>query len=155
MKTEKAIFGAGCFWHVQEKFDNLKGVVETEVGFMGGSLDNPSYKEVCSGNTGHIEVCLVKFNPNIISFGELLDAFWKMHNPTQLNRQGADVGEQYLSVIFYCSAEQKKESEKSLRKEQKRYKEKIVTRIASAKTFFRAEEYHQKYYQKNGSSCAI
>lgn len=150
MVKSKATFGAGCFWHVEEVFMKTKGVTETKVGFMGGAVKNPSYKEVSRGKTGHAEVCQVIYDPDKVSYNSLLKKFWKMHNPTQLNRQGLDVGKQYRSVIFYHNFEQKKKAIESKEKEQKKYKKEIVTEIVPAKAFYKAEEYHQKYYKKCG-----
>ena len=156
MNSERMVFGAGCFWAIEFAFSKLKGVIKTTVGFMGGNTSNPSYEQVCSDKTGHTEVVLVEFNPKKISFESLLTEFWKMHNPTQLNRQGPDIGVQYRSVIFYFNEKQKKAAEKSLKEHQKKFKEKIVTAIEPAKEFFEAEEYHQKYYEKNNfKSCHI
>lgn len=148
MKIEKATFGAGCFWHVQVAFKKVKGVMKTTVGFMGGTLHNPSYKNVCTGTTGHAEVCRVEFDPNKVSYKELLDVFWNIHDPTQLDRQGHDVGSQYRSVIFYHDASQKKEALKSKEKEQKKRDKEIMTLIVPAKKFYKAEEYHQDYLKK-------
>jgi peptide-methionine (S)-S-oxide reductase len=150
MKAEKATFGAGCFWGVEERFRKLKGVISTTVGYSGGDYPNPTYKNVCSGKTGHAEVVQVEFDPSIISYGELLDFFWKIHDPTSLNKQGWDVGNQYRSVIFYHTPEQKEKAEESKKRleDSGRFKKKIVTAIEPAKEFYRAEEYHQKYIQK-------
>ena len=147
---EEATFGAGCFWHVQDEFDKVKGVVDTAVGFAGGTVPEPSYERVCRGDTGHAEVVHIKFDPKKVSYDQLLDIFWKMHDPTQLNRQGPDTGEQYRSVIFYYNDEQKKAAERSRQKLEKsgKYKKPIATQIVPASKFFRAEEYHQKYLQK-------
>jgi peptide-methionine (S)-S-oxide reductase len=146
---EKACFGAGCFWHVEAEFRKVKGVIETAVGFVGGRLKNPSYRDVCSHETGHAEVCLVEFNPEEVSYSKLLDVFWRIHNPTQLNRQGPDIGDQYRSVILYYDDKQKKLALESKEKEQKKYKQAIVTQIVPASKFYRAEEYHQRYLEKN------
>lgn len=146
--SDKATFGAGCFWDVEETFRTTKGVVETAVGYSGGKAKNPTYEQVCSGTTGHAEVAQVKFNPKIISYEKLLDLFFKAHDPTQLNRQGPDVGEQYRSVIFYHSPAQKKVAEKVYEKYNKKYKGRVVTKIIKARTFYKAEEYHQKYVMK-------
>lgn len=156
MKTEKAVFGAGCFWHVEEEFRKVEGVVKTTVGYMGGSLKNPSYEDVCTGKTGHVEVCLIEFNPEIVSYEKLLKVFWKIHDPTLLNRQGPDIGTQYRSVVFYYNEDQKKMAEESKKKEQKKYNKKIVTQIEKAGEFYKAKEYHQKYLLKKGlKSCSI
>ena len=158
MKTEKATFGAGCFWGVEETFRKLKGVVSTAVGYAGGTKDNPSYEDVCTDETGHAEVVEVEFDPSQISYNQLLDIFWSNHNPTTLNRQGRDVGKQYRSVIFYHSPEQKAvaESSKDELEKSRRFNRPIVTQIELAPKFWRAEEYHQRYLEKRGQShCAI
>ncbi len=149
--TEKATFGAGCFWHVEEAFREIKGVLKTEAGYAGGKMKNPTYEDVCTDETGHAEVVQLKFDPKIVPYEKLLDVFWTIHDPTQKNRQGPDEGTQYRSVIFYHTQEQKKIAEKSLKEEQKHHKEKISTEITKANTFYRAEEYHQKYLMKKGS----
>lgn len=149
MKKEKAVFGAGCFWHVEASFRKIEGVINATVGYMGGTLENPSYKDVCSHRTGHAEVCLVEYDPEKVSYKELLEVFWRIHNPTQLNRQGLDIGDQYRSVIFYFNDKQKKEAMESMKEEQKRYKKPIVTRIVHVKVFYKAEEYHQQYFKKH------
>ncbi len=151
-----ATFAAGCFWHVEEAFRTLKGVTKTTVGYMGGKMKNPTYEQVCTDETGHAEVCQVEYDEKQISFKELLNAFWKCHNPTQKNRQGPDVGTQYRSAIFYHNEQQKKEAEQSLKEEQKKYEEKIATEIVKAGTFYSAEDYHQKYLMKRGlKTCGI
>ena len=159
MKTSKIIFGAGCFWQVEYEFQNIKGVTKTNVGYMGGDgkkYPNPTYEEVCSDKTGFVEVCEVEFNPEKISFEKLLKVFWNIHNPTQLNRQGPDYGSQYKSVIFYYTLEQEKLAKKSLGKEQKNHKNKIVTEIRKARKFYKAEDYHQDYLKKRGlKTCRI
>lgn len=162
MKTQKATFGAGCFWHVQKDFDEVKGVVKTTVGYMSSDEEkskkcpDPTYKEVCSDKTGYVEVCEVEYNPKRISFEELLKVFWEIHNPTQKNRQGWDIGSQYKSAIFYYTPKQKEIAEESLKSEQKNHEKEIVTEILPAKKFFKAEEYHQKYLEKKGlPSCRI
>ena len=149
-KLEKATFGAGCFWHVEEEFSKVNGVVSTSVGFMDGSLKNPSYKDVCRGDTGHAEVVHLEFDSNIIFYEKLLEIFWNMHDPTTLNRQGPDTGTQYRSVIFYHSDEQEKVAQLSKEKLEKlgKYKDKIVTEIVSASEFYKAESYHQRYFEK-------
>jgi peptide methionine sulfoxide reductase msrA/msrB len=158
VKTEKAVFAAGCFWGVEESFRTLKGVVSTKVGYTGGKLKRPTYEDVCTDKTGHAEAVEVTFDPQLISFPELLDVFWKIHDPTQKNRQGPDTGTQYRSVIFYLSPEQEKiarESKDKLEKSQKLKKE-IVTEIVPAQEFFDAEFYHQKYYKKRGlPGCSL
>lgn len=149
-KLEKATFGAGCFWHVEEAFSKVKGVVDTAVGFAGGTVPEPSYERVCRGDTGHAEVVHIKYDPKVITYQELLDVFWSIHDPTQLNRQGPDVGEQYRSIIFYYNEKQKSTALKSKEKLEKsgKYKKPIVTQIIPATKFFRAEEYHQRYFEK-------
>jgi len=158
MKTEKAIFGAGCFWGVEETFRNLEGVVSTTAGYAGGTKENPTYEDVCTDETGHAEVVEVEFDPSQVKYEDLLDIFWSNHNPTTLNRQGPDVGTQYRSVIFYHSPEQKAAAESSKEKIDKsgRFRRPVVTQIESVPTFWRAEEYHQRYLEKRGQShCAI
>ena len=149
-KTKIAIFGAGCFWGVEEAFRTTKGVVSTQVGYSGGSYEKPSYEDVCSGITGHTEVVKVEYNSDKISYKELLKVFWEIHNPTQINRQGPDIGSQYLSVIFYFDEAQKKDAQSSLKEEQKNHDRPIATKIEKAKEFYKAEEYHQKYVMKTG-----
>jgi peptide methionine sulfoxide reductase msrA/msrB len=153
-KTEKATFAAGCFWHVQEEFDRIEGVVKTTVGFTGGKTGNPTYDQVCHEETGHAEAILVEYDPEKTTYEKLLEAFWGLHDPTQLNRQGPDFGEQYRSAIFCHDEKQKKAAEQPLESEQKKRKGRIVTRIEMAEEFYPAEEYHQKYYEKKGS-CRI
>ena len=154
-KIEEAFFGAGCFWHIEKAFNGLPGV-ETETGFMGGDEKKfplPSYKQVCAGNTKHIEVVHLKFNPKKTSYKKLLELFWKIHDPTSKDRQGADIGSQYRSVIFYFTPEQKKLAEESKKELEKKIGKKIATEIRKKGKFFRAEEHHQKYYQKNKLFC--
>ena len=158
MQTEKATFGAGCFWGVEETFRNVKGVRSTSVGYAGGTQRNPSYQDVCTDKTGHAEVVEIQFDPSQVGYDELLDVFWSNHNPTTLNRQGPDVGIQYRSVIFYHSPEQQASANASKVKLEKsgRFNRPIVTQIEPASTFWRAEEYHQQYLQKRGQShCAV
>jgi len=156
---ETATFGAGCFWGIEEMYRVTSGVKETAVGYMGGKMPSPKYEDVCSDETGHAEVVQVKFNPKEISYENLLDLFWKNHNPTILNRQGPDIGTQYRSVVFYQSPEQKKIAEKSKEAQEKNGKwagRNIVTQIVPAETFWPAEDYHQKYLMKRGlDSCHI
>ena len=149
---QKATFGAGCFWHVEEDFRKIKGVISTAAGYCGGSMENPTYKDVCTDKTCHAEAVQVEFDPSEISYGELLDIFWKSHDPTALNRQGPDIGTQYRSVIFYHTKEQKKDAMESKEKLEKsgKYSRPIVTQIFSASKFYRAEEYHQRYLEKRG-----
>ena len=157
-RTELATFGAGCFWGVEEEFRKLHGVISTKVGYLGGNKDNPSYEEICSDETGHAEVVEVIFDCEKINYEQLLNLFWNIHNPTQLNRQGVDVGTQYRSAIFYHSEEQKEKaisSKNNLEKENK-YSRPIVTEISQVKTFWEAEDYHQQYLTKRGlTSCHI
>ena len=158
MAIGKATFGAGCFWGVEETFRKLKGVTSTAVGYAGGTKENPSYEDVCTDETGHAEVVQVEFDLAQISYDALLNVFWSNHNPTALNRQGPDVGTQYRSVIFYHSPEQKAAAEASKRKlgESGKFNRPIVTQIEPAQTFWRAEEYHQRYLENRGQSrCAI
>lgn len=155
-KLKKATFGAGCFWGVEDIFRKLEGVMDTQVGYAGGDFDHPSYQDVCSGVTGHAEVLEVTYDPEIISYTDLLDIFWNIHDPTTLNRQGPDIGTQYRSVIFYHNSKQEElalESKKSL-EASGRYEREIVTEIKPAGKFWRAEEYHQQYIEKTGrKSC--
>jgi peptide-methionine (S)-S-oxide reductase len=148
---ETATFGAGCFWCVEAVFDQLTGVISAESGYSGGNTVNPSYEEVCTGQTGHAEVVNITYDPAVISFVELLEVFWKTHDPTTLNRQGADVGTQYRSAIFYHNEEQKKVAEelKSELNSADIWSDPIVTEITAFKAFYRAEEYHQEYYVNN------
>ncbi len=146
---EKALFGAGCFWGVEEHFRTINGIKKTEVGYSGGNTENPTYQSVCYENTNHAEVLLVEYDEEIITYESLVDEFWKCHDPTTLDRQGPDIGPQYRSVIYYFNSEQKNIAEKSKIKFQPSFKNKIVTEISKADTFYRAEEYHQKYIQKS------
>jgi peptide-methionine (S)-S-oxide reductase len=150
--TETATFGAGCFWHVEEAFRKVEGVTKTTVGYMGGNTENPSYKDVCTDKTGHVEVCRVEFDPNITSYEKLLELFWKIHDPTQHNRQGPDVGTQYKSVIFYHDDNQKKLAIISKEEKQKELNVKFATEIIPTEYFYKAEEYHQKYLMKTGKN---
>lgn len=151
MKKAIAMFGAGCFWGVEEAFRTLKGVLKTSVGYAGGKLKNPSYEQVCTDRTGHAEVVQVEYDPTIINYDQLLETFWKCHDPTTPNRQGPDVGTQYRSAIFYYTEEQEKQALASKQKISKKYKNPIVTEIERAGTFYPAEEYHQKYLMKRGA----
>lgn len=155
---ETATFGAGCFWGVEARFQQVPGVSETAVGYEGGKLDNPSYKDVCIDQTGHAEVVEVKFDPEKVSYQQLLDLFFELHDPTQLNRQGPDWGEQYRSVVFFHSPEQETAAKATIARltESKRFSRPIATQVVPAQTFWRAEEYHQKYLEKRGAvSCHI
>lgn len=145
---EKATFAAGCFWHVEEVFRKVKGVVDTKVGYTGGNVKNPSYEKVCTDATGHAEAIEVTFDPKKVSYEELLEVFWKIHDPTQMNRQGPDIGKQYRTAIFYHNEKQKEAALKSKKEEQKNYQDKIATEIVSVKDFYKAEEYHQRYMEK-------
>lgn len=150
MNTEIATFGAGCFWCVEAVFQELKGVLKVESGYMGGKVPDPSYREVCTGTTGHAEVTRITFDPAVISFEELLEVLWTSHDPTTLNRQGADVGTQYRSAVFYENETQKQIAEKSKTEVASKIWEKtIVTEIVPATTFYPAENYHQDYYANN------
>jgi peptide-methionine (S)-S-oxide reductase len=149
---DKAIFGAGCFWHVEEAFRHLNGVLSTTVGYTGGILKNPTYEDVCTDKTGHAEVVEITFDPQKITYEELLRVFWDIHDPTTKNRQGPDVGTQYRSAIFYHSPEQKTAAELSKKnlEQSRKHSKKIVTEITQATTFYPAEEYHQHYLAKHG-----
>jgi peptide-methionine (S)-S-oxide reductase len=155
---QTATFAAGCFWGVEESFRQLPGVLETEVGYLGGNTANPTYQDVCSDETGHAEVVQVKYDDSKIGYEQLLDAFWGLHDPTTLNRQGPDVGTQYRSAIFFHSPEQERLARASKEKMQAsgRFRRPIVTEITPVSTFYRAEDYHQKYLAKRGlSHCHI
>jgi peptide-methionine (S)-S-oxide reductase len=154
---EKATFGAGCFWGVEEAFRTLKGVKETTVGYSGGHLVHPTYQEVCTGKTGHAEVVQIEFDRHTISYEELLTVFFRIHDPTTLNQQGPDIGSQYRSVIFYHSDDQQKAARHFVEELDRsaRYDEPIVTEILPAGLFYKAEEYHQRYHEKNGGSCSF
>lgn len=152
----KATFGAGCFWGVEAAFRKLDGVTATAAGYAGGDLPNPTYQQVCTDTTGHAEVVEVEFDPGRISYEELLEVFWANHDPTQLNRQGPDIGSQYRSAIFFHGEDQQKAAEASRDRAQQRFSRPIVTEIAEASEFYRAEEYHQRYLEKQGlASCTV
>ena len=152
---KKATFGAGCFWGVEAAFRQLDGVTKTRVGYTGGSLENPTYEDVCSHTTGHAEVVEVTYDPERISYDQLLDMFWGKHDPTQLNRQGWDIGDQYRSVVFFDDAEQREAAVQSKAREQANHSAPIVTQIEPAETFYEAEDYHQQYLEKRGrATCA-
>ena len=148
----KATFAAGCFWHVEALFRKIKGVSDVSAGYVGGNLQNPTYEDVCSDKSGHAEAVQIEYEPSEVSYEDLLNVFWENHNPTTLNRQGPDIGTQYRSAIFFHDAEQKKiakESKDQLTKSEK-FSKPIVTQIVPASIFYRAEEYHQRYFEKQG-----
>ncbi|HEV3410630.1 MAG TPA: peptide-methionine (S)-S-oxide reductase MsrA [Chthoniobacterales bacterium] len=158
MTTEKAMFGAGCFWGVEAAFRKITGVTDAAVGYAGGTTENPTYEDVCTDETGHAEVVYLEFDPAQVSYQQLLDVFWSNHNPTTRNRQGPDVGTQYRSVIFYYTPEQKTAAEESKAELERsgRFRQPIVTHIEPAPQFYRAEEYHQRYLEKRGlTHCAV
>ncbi len=147
--TEKAIFGAGCFWGIEAEFRKVEGVVEATSGYSGGHTKDPSYGDVCSGATGHAEVVEVEYDPSKVSYEELLELFWENHDPTTPNRQGPDVGTQYRSVVFFFTPEQEAAALVSKEQAQSKFKNPIVTQIKPASEFYRAEDYHQRYFEKN------
>jgi peptide-methionine (S)-S-oxide reductase len=147
---EKATFAAGCFWGVEASFRELAGVVDAVVGYTGGTMPNPTYRDVCTDSTGHAEALEITFDPARISYERLLDHFWQMHDPTTPNRQGPDVGTQYRSAIFFHSPEQEKAAQASKQRWQQQFRRPIVTEIVPASTFYRAEDYHQRYLEKRG-----
>lgn len=155
--TKLATLGGGCFWCLEAVFERIEGVVSVTSGYAGGTVSDPSYKEVCSGGTGHAEVVQIEYDPKEIGFEGLLDVFWKAHDPTTLNRQGSDVGTQYRSTILYHDEGQKAAAERSLKKAQDLYGDKIVTEIQPLEQFYAAEEYHQDYFEKNPNAgyCRI
>jgi len=154
--TEKATFGAGCFWGVEVEFRNTLGVTDAQVGYVGGDAERPTYEEVCRGKTGHAEAVEVTFDPSEISYADLVDRFWDLHDPTQVNRQGWDVGTQYRSAIFTHSPEQAEVAAESKARAQTQFSKPIATEIVPATTFWPAEEYHQQYLVKNGrATCRI
>jgi len=156
MATEKATFGAGCFWGVEEEFRKIPGVLDAAVGYAGGTMDNPTYRDVCTDRTGHAEVVEVDFDPSVVSYDRLLDVFWNAHDPTQVNRQGPDVGTQYRSVIFTHSPDQESAARASRDRldQSGRFRRPIATQIEPAPKFWRAEDYHQQYLAKRGlGSC--
>ncbi len=155
---EQATFGAGCFWGVEAAFQNIPGVVSTAVGYCGGTRENPTYQDVCSGTTGHAEVVQIDFDPAVVSYEALLDIFWHTHDPTTLNRQGPDVGTQYRSVIFSHTPQQETTARASIERltREERYRHPIVTQVVPAAPFYRAEEYHQHYLEKRGMlRCSV
>jgi peptide-methionine (S)-S-oxide reductase len=154
--TEKATFGGGCFWGVEVAFRNLSGVKDAAVGYAGGTVENPTYEQVCTDRTGHAEVVQVEFDPDEVSYEEVLDTFWSVHDPTQLNRQGPDVGTQYRSVIFFHTPDQQEQALASKARVQARFDRPVVTEVEPAPEFWRAEDYHQRYLVKRGrATCAI
>uniref|UniRef100_A0A7C4CB21 Peptide methionine sulfoxide reductase MsrA n=1 Tax=candidate division WOR-3 bacterium TaxID=2052148 RepID=A0A7C4CB21_UNCW3 len=158
VSTENATFAAGCFWGVEHHFRQLKGVINTTVGYTGGQTENPTYKEVCTNTTGHAEAVLVEFDPAVTTYERLLEEFWNIHDPTQLNRQGPDIGSQYRSAIFYHTPEQQTAAlaAKKRLQESGRFPRPIVTEVVPAARFWPAEEYHQRYYEKHGvQGCNI
>ena len=150
MAQDLATLGAGCFWGVEYVFRRVAGISDVAVGFSGGRIANPTYKQVCYSNTGHIEVAQITFDPERITYEQVLDVFWAMHDPTQVDRQGPDVGDQYASAIFFHSDEQKQIAEDSLKRAQERFDRPIATKILPLDAFYPAEDYHQEYYEKNG-----
>jgi peptide-methionine (S)-S-oxide reductase len=156
MKTQLATFAAGCFWGVEDAFRRIPGVVDAVSGYTGGRIDHPTYPQVCSHTTGHAEAVEVTFDPERVSYDALLDFFWQIHDPTQLNRQGPNVGDQYRSAIFTHSPDQEREALASRDREQQKHSRPIVTQILPAPRFWPAEEYHQRYFEKNGGgACHI
>jgi peptide-methionine (S)-S-oxide reductase len=154
--TERAIFAAGCFWGVEAAFRQTEGVLGTRVGYTGGTTDHPTYKSVCSGRTGHAEAVEVSYDPDKVSYEQLLDVFWKDHDPTQVNRQGPDFGDQYRTAIFYLSEAQRAAAEASKAAQQPHWANRVVTEITPASTFWEAEDYHQQYLEKRGlATCKI
>jgi peptide-methionine (S)-S-oxide reductase len=149
---KKATFGAGCFWGVEAAFRQLDGVTRTRVGYSGGALENPTYEDVCSHTTGHAEVVEVTYDPERVSYDQLLQVFWRKHDPTQLNRQGWDIGDQYRSVVFFHDKEQQEAALAGKAREQASYTAPIVTQVEPAETFYEAEDYHQQYLEKRGRS---
>lgn len=153
---EKATFGAGCFWGVEAAFRDIKGVTDAAVGYMGGTMERPTYQDVCTDESGHAEVVEVTFDPAVVSYRTLVDKFFELHDPTTPNRQGPDVGTQYRSAIFFHSPQQEQTARAALREAQKQISRPIVTEVTPAKAFWRAEEYHQRYLEKRGlRSCHI
>jgi len=158
MNEKTASFAAGCFWGVEARFRNITGVIDAAVGYMGGDTDNPGYQQVCSGNTGHAEAVQLLFDDTQVSYAELLDAFFAMHNPTTLDRQGPDFGSQYRSAVFWHDSEQQQEAEKKIAKldASGKWQDPVVTQVVEADKFWRAEEYHQRYLEKNsGDFCNL
>jgi len=157
MQTEKATLAAGCFWGVEATFRQIKGVVSATVGYTGGTLSNPTYQDVCGGDTGHAEALEIEYDPSQVSYGDLLDTFWKTHNPTTLNRQGPDTGSQYRSAVFFHTPEQQSAATASKDKLERsgQHRDPVVTEISAASEFYPAEDYHQRYFEKRGiAHCA-
>ncbi len=156
MTTEHATFAAGCFWGVEHDFRQVPGVIEAISGYTGGHVDQPSYRDVCAGTTGHAEAVLVEFDPSVVSYAQLADIFFQIHDPTQYMRQGPDYGSQYRTGIFFHSPEQEAEAGAAIERHQPRFPRKIVTEVTAASQFWPAEEYHQRYFEKNGiSHCRL
>ncbi|MBD3247418.1 peptide-methionine (S)-S-oxide reductase MsrA [Candidatus Pacearchaeota archaeon] len=155
MKKKKAIFAGGCFWHIQEEFDKVPGVIKTTVGYTGGTKKKPTYEEVSSKKTGHAEAIEIIYDADKVSYGELLAKFFSIHNPTTKNRQGFDIGTNYRSAIFYINDGQKKLAKATIKKYQESFEKPIVTEIVPATRFYPAEEHHQKYNEKRGKTCKI
>ncbi|HSE60943.1 MAG TPA: peptide-methionine (S)-S-oxide reductase MsrA [Candidatus Saccharimonadales bacterium] len=154
--TQTAIFAAGCFWGVQAYFDQVPGVTKTVVGYTGGHTEHPTYEQVCMHTTGHAEACQIEFNPGTISYGDMVRQFFRMHDPTQVNRQGADVGDNYRSAIFTLNDDQRSVAEEVRGMAQKQFNKPIATQITAAGTFYPAEEYHQKFFEKTGiGACHV
>lgn len=154
--TKRATFGAGCFWGIESAFRGVPGVIDAPVGYSGGMVAEPTYEQVCTGRTGHAEVVEVEYDPERVGYDELLDVFWKIHDPTQKNRQGPDVGTQYRSAIFYHDEDQRQRAEASRERAQSTRRGLVVTEIAASGPFYRAEKYHQRYFEKQGiSSCPV
>ena len=150
MNTQTATFAAGCFWGVEADFRDIPGVLDAEAGYTGGTTENPSYRDVCSDRTGHAEAVRVTFDADKVSYDTLLDAFWSLHDPTQVNRQGPDVGTQYRSAVFYNDETQRLAAEASKARAQAKFPRPIATQIVPAQPFYRAEDYHQRYLEKQG-----
>ena len=153
--SETATFAAGCFWGVEAAFRQVPGVLDVVVGYTGGHTEHPTYEQVCSDRTGHAEAVQVTFDPSHVSYAKLLDVFWSMHDPTQVNRQGPDVGTQYRSAIFFHSPEQEREARASLEREQQKHSKRIATQIEAAPVFWPAEAYHQRYFERHNVACHV
>lgn len=153
--TEKATFAAGCFWGIEAMFRQVPGVLDTRVGYIGGHVPRPTYEQVCSHTTGHAEAVEVTFDPQRVSYDELLEVFWKVHDPTQVNRQGPDIGDNYRTGIFVHSPEQEQAAKESKERAHTRFRRPIATEITQASEFWEAEDYHQRYYDKHGVTCRL